>query len=308
MFVNIWRYLDEGAAGGGGSDKDASGGGDSSGGGGAAGGGGSDEGGSGGDKDAGGGGSDESGKKGAADDKGSGGKKPDAKELQTQLEAKTAEVEKLTGEFKTVKDKLDKNANLVGETRKLIDGKLSKASITNFAKKYGIQIGDDKGDDSALKFDLTKVGEDDLAKPDVMAKLFQANNLMVMKAITDQFGPTFELLQENQIAAGHDDWDSLKPDREVALLSMKTGKLHPSEAAHHVARSMNMAAAIAAAKELGKNEYIADLEKKTKGSASRAGGGAGATEKDKGEKETRSMMDEEQGPAILARLKQSRQG
>jgi len=91
-------------------------------------------------------------------------------------------------------------------------------------------------------------------------------NAIVSKALADNMGPVnsvIDAVQETHLAAKYGDaWDDLNQIRNSNMVRLQSNQLPMSEVAHMVSEFERFPQHIAAAKQQGREEYRAELEKK----------------------------------------------
>lgn len=182
------------------------------------------------------------------------------------IESLTKELETMTEERDTFKEKSEKTASKLGkqsyEVKLLHDlTNLAKDQPREYVRKIAEKAGigkiyfeDDKPADK-IGLDLDGIDDDKLK---ALEALRVKDRHEMRQEVQDAISPLFR----DMIASKYPDWDDLADTRSAASAGRTKGILQPEEVDHLVARGLSMPAALNDAKELGKAEYIASLNKK----------------------------------------------
>ena len=182
------------------------------------------------------------------------------------IESLTAELATVTKERDTFKEKSEHNASKLGkhtyELKLLKDlTQLAKEQPREYVRKVAEKAGignvyfeDDKPADK-IGLDLDGIDDDKLK---VLETLRVKDRQEMRQEVQEAISPLFR----DMIASKYSDWDDLAEIRTAASAGRTKGILQPEEVDHLVARGLSMPAALNDAKELGKADYIASLNKK----------------------------------------------
>lgn len=194
------------------------------------------------------------------------GKTGEEQSEEPSIESLTAQLEVVTKERDTFKDKSEKTATKLGkqsyEVKLLHDlTNLAKEQPREYVRKVAEKAGigkiyfeDDKPADR-IGLDLDGIDDDKLK---ALEALRLKDRHEMRQEVQDAITPLFR----DMIASKYSDWDDLADTRAAAAAGRTKGILQPEEVDHLVARGLSMPAALNDAKELGKAEYIASLNKK----------------------------------------------
>lgn len=186
-------------------------------------------------------------------------KEPSVDDLKSQLET-------VTKERDTFKEKSEKTATKLGkqshEVKLLHDlHQLAKDQPREYIRKVAEKAGvgkiyfeDDKPADK-IGLDLDGIDDDKLK---ALEALRVKDRYEMRQEVQDAISPLFR----DMIAGKYSDWDDLADTRAAASAGRTKGILQPEEVDHLIARGLSMPAALNDAKEMGKAEYIASLQKK----------------------------------------------
>jgi len=243
-------------------------------------------------------GNQDAGKAGDADNK----KKPDASsdkkgdDRDAQILSLKEENEKL----KTSVGRLGSDIESFKSLKSIFDGD-AKQGIAKLAKEFGVQIDFPEGKKVALLDDDGALSESNLD-----AKFKQFGDELTAR-FSSMFASKIDAMQEAEYARKYDDWGQLSQDRNSLQLATVSGRMEMAEVLHLAAKGANLPAALDAAKKVGREEYIEELNRKNTGDLK---GGSGGAEDNANAKKTGGldMHNEEDFDHTMRRLKGPKKG
>lgn len=183
----------------------------------------------------------------------------DYEKFYSENKDRLAKVDTIEAELAHVKKKMGQQAQVVGAYNKLNEYMKSNPQrfIKEMAAEAGLQLSIN-GNDAPPKFD-------DNFDPNQASNNLLAMENRIIGRMKAELAPQIQTLFEEDMRKKYPDYEDMDDSRELLKTNLLSKRMTYNELLHLAAQGLNMADALTAAKESGKTELRAELEKKAKG-------------------------------------------